>query len=108
LLKITVCGKIKKIIYKQETNGSATVVPLVKEYTTVVPLLSNVFYGGNKKMSTDKPQLKTYIETKYYNKFKVLAEEQNRSISNYIEYLVKKEIDQYEQEHGEIIIKNEQ
>jgi len=51
-------------------------------------------------MASDKPQLKTYIEPEYYYKFKSLAEEQNRSVSNYLELLVKNEVKQYEREHG--------
>jgi len=59
-------------------------------------------------MATDKPYLKTYVQKEYYNKIIILAEKENRSLSNYLESVIKKHIDQYEQEHGEIQIKNEQ
>lgn len=37
-------------------------------------------------------------------KIKKIAEAENRSMTNLIELLIKKEIEQFEQEHGEIII----
>ena len=58
-------------------------------------------------MGTNKPQLKTYIEKTYYDKFKIVADADGRSISNMLEQLVKKHIDNYEAEHGEIQIDNE-
>lgn len=53
-------------------------------------------------MGTNKPQLKTYIEEEYYEKFKIIANADGRSISNMLEQLIKKHIDTYETEHGEI------
>lgn len=55
-------------------------------------------------MASNKPQIKAYIEPEIYLKFKKVAEKKNRSISNLIEYLAIKEVEQYEAEHGEIKI----
>ena len=43
-------------------------------------------------MATSKPQLKTYVSNEVYEKFKKIAESENRSISNYLEFLVMREI----------------
>lgn len=53
-------------------------------------------------MSTQKPQLKTYVNEDIYNKFKILAKKQHRSTSNYLELLAIKEINDYEAAHGVI------
>lgn len=37
-----------------------------------------------------------------YEKMKIIADKDNRSMANYIEKLVKQEIEQYEQKNGEI------
>ena len=58
-------------------------------------------------MGTTKPQLKTYIENIYYEKFKIVADADGRSVSNMLEQLVRKHIENYEAEHGEIQIDNE-
>lgn len=55
-------------------------------------------------MPTQKPQLKTYVHETTYNKFKILAEYEHRSTSNYLELLITTEIKRYESEHGEIKI----
>lgn len=47
-------------------------------------------------MSTNKPQLKTYVSNDVYEKFKAIAEKENRSISNYLEFLVMREIENQE------------
>lgn len=53
-------------------------------------------------MPTNKPQLKTYVDTTTYEKFKIIADKENRSISNFLELLILKEIERYENEHGNI------
>lgn len=78
--------------------------------TIVVPLSQELFlfffiYKGD-FMSTKKPQLKTYIEEIEYLKFKQIAENENRSISNLLQTLVFNKITEYEKEHGTINIKN--
>ena len=40
-------------------------------------------------------------------KIRIIAEEQNRSITNMIETLVKQEIKRYESENGEILLTDE-
>lgn len=53
-------------------------------------------------MSTTKPQLKTYVNATTYTKFKEIAKLENRSASNFLEYIIEREIKVYEAEHGEI------
>lgn len=57
-------------------------------------------------MPSNKPQLKTYVDTPTYEKFKIIANNENRSASNYLELLVLREIENYELKHGTISIKN--
>jgi hypothetical protein len=55
-------------------------------------------------MPSNKPQLKAYVDATTYEKFKTLANKEHRSTSNYIEMLISKEIEQYENKHGNIKI----
>lgn len=57
-------------------------------------------------MPTNKPQIKAYIDQTTYEKFKTLANKEHRSTSNYIEMLVLKEIEMYENKHGTIHVNN--
>ncbi len=53
-------------------------------------------------MATDKPQLKTYIDREYYEKFKIVSKKENRSISNMLQKIVIDEIEKYETSNGSI------
>lgn len=55
-------------------------------------------------MPSNKPQLKAVINEEEYNKFKAIAEAENRSVSNLLQTLVKDKIKEYENEHGYIKI----
>lgn len=55
-------------------------------------------------MPTKKPQLKTYVDEETAKKFTIIAENNYRTVSKQLEFLVKKEIKKYESERGEIII----
>lgn len=55
-------------------------------------------------MPSNKPQLKAVINEEDYNKFKAIAEAENRSVSNLLQTLVKDKIKEYENEHGNIKI----
>lgn len=57
-------------------------------------------------MPSKKPQLKTYVDNSTHEKFKFIAEHENRSTSNYLELLVLNEIKNYESHHGDIKINN--
>ena len=46
----------------------------------------------------------TYTDEETREKFKIVSKRNNRSMSQHLEYLIKKEITNYEQEHGEIEI----
>ena len=48
------------------------------------------------------------LEDDDYDKMKVIAAKDNRSMANYIEKLVKEEIDVFEAEHGEIRLAEEE
>jgi hypothetical protein len=51
-------------------------------------------------MPSKKPQLKTYTTNTIIEKFAYIAEKENRSMSKQLEYIVKREIDNYEKENG--------
>lgn len=53
-------------------------------------------------MATNKPLLKSYIKQELYNKLKILATKENRSVSNLVETILEKSIREYEKQHGNI------
>ncbi len=53
-------------------------------------------------MATKKPLIKSYVKQEIYNKIKVLAEKENRSVSNLTEFIIEKAITDYESQHGNI------
>lgn len=53
-------------------------------------------------MPSNKPQLKAVVEFKDYEKFKSIANAENRTVSNLLQTLIKEKIKSYESEHGEI------
>ncbi|SHJ46691.1 hypothetical protein SAMN02745136_00101 [Anaerocolumna jejuensis DSM 15929] len=55
-------------------------------------------------MPTDKPQLKTYINKQDKAKFSHIAKNDRRSDSNLLEYIVLNYIEDYEKEHGQLIV----
>ena len=55
-------------------------------------------------MPSKKPQFVIRTDKEVIDKIKVIAKENERSTSQHIVYLIKKEIEQYEQEKGEISI----
>ena len=55
-------------------------------------------------MPSNKPRVTVYTDEKTYAKLGALAEQDGRSISNYTEMLIRKNIMKYELEHGEIKI----
>lgn len=57
-------------------------------------------------MPTNKPKVQTLLTTKYFNKFKVIADQEERSISQMAAKMIESYIDEYEREHGEIKIQN--
>lgn len=57
-------------------------------------------------MPSNKPQLKAVVDFDDYEKFKAIAETENRTVSNLLQTLVKEKINAYESEHGNINIKN--
>ena len=57
-------------------------------------------------MPSNKPRLMTYTTQEVIEKFAIIAEHENRSMSKELEYIVKKYIENYETQHGNINIKN--
>ena len=53
-------------------------------------------------MATSKQQISVRVQPYTYEKFKILSEKNNRSISQQIEFLMKQCIEQYENEYGKI------
>ena len=59
-------------------------------------------------MSTDKERIMTYVTKEDKEKITKIAKKNDRSVSNYVNLLIKQEIKEYEQENGEIILEEEQ
>ena len=55
-------------------------------------------------MPSYKPRITVYTDEKTNQKLAYIAKLENRSSSNYTEYLIKQKIAEYEAEHGEIAI----
>ena len=55
-------------------------------------------------MPSYKPRITVYTDEKTNQKLAYIAKLENRSSSNYTEYLIKQKIAEYEAEHGEIIL----
>ncbi len=53
-------------------------------------------------MPTKKSQLKTYVDEKTAKKITLIAENNCRTISKQLEFIIKKEINNFEKENGEI------
>lgn len=53
-------------------------------------------------MPTKKPVIQTVIEENIYNKFKKICKKEDRSESKMAAIIIKKYIEQYEQENGRI------
>ena len=53
-------------------------------------------------MATNKQQVSVRVQPYTYEKFKVIAEKNNRSISQQVEFLMKQCIEKYELEYGTI------
>ena len=58
-------------------------------------------------MSVIKSQFTLRLDLNVHVKIKKIAMQESRSMTNMIEYLIKKEIKSYEAEHGEIEITDE-
>lgn len=55
-------------------------------------------------MPSNKPQLKAVVEFEEYEKFKIIANTENRTVSNLLQTLIKNQIKEYEEKHGTINI----
>lgn len=53
-------------------------------------------------MATNKPQIKAYTDEITITKLKYIAENQSRSLSKEIDFIVKEYIKSYEKENGEV------
>ena len=59
-------------------------------------------------MAVYKIQTGLRIDEVTYNKIKVLSQKENRSINNFVEYVIRQYIDKYEKENGVIITSQDQ
>ncbi len=55
-------------------------------------------------MPSNKPLIKTYIDKTYKDKFKYIADLDNRSDSNMLEKLVIDHVNEWESKNGQLII----
>lgn len=58
-------------------------------------------------MATNKKAFTLRLHDDIFDKIEFLAQEQHRSMTNYIEYVLLKHLRDYEQEHGLIKIEEE-
>lgn len=58
-------------------------------------------------MAVIKSQFTLRLDVKVHAKIKKIAESESRSLTNMIEYLLKREISDYELQNGEIILTDE-
>ncbi len=58
-------------------------------------------------MPVIKTQFTLRLDLKVHAKMKKIAAAESRSLTNMIEYVLKKEIAQYEQAHGELVLSEE-
>lgn len=57
-------------------------------------------------MPSNKPRIATYTTDNNLKKFKIIAAYQNKSMSEFLSLLIDKSINDFESEHGEIILQN--
>lgn len=53
-------------------------------------------------MPSNKPRVATYTTESNIRKLKVISAYRNKSMSEYLEFMIDRAIREYEQEHGEI------
>ena len=57
-------------------------------------------------MATDKKVLTLRLAGEVFDKIGVLATHEHRSMTNYIEYVLLKHLEDVEREHGEIVVED--
>lgn len=72
---------------------------------TTTNVLSLLIKEGRFIIPSYKPRITVYTDEITNEKLAYIAKSENRSSSNYTEYLIKREIKAYETEHGEIKLK---
>ena len=55
-------------------------------------------------MATSKIQTGLRLGEKNYEKLRIIAEKENRSFNNLVEYILQRFLDNYESENGEVVI----
>ncbi len=58
-------------------------------------------------MATSKPLVKAYFDQKTKSKIEYICKKDKRSVSNLLELLAEKHIEEYENHHGELIIEED-
>ncbi len=59
------------------------------------------FFGGD-TMPSKRPVIMTYTDKETVEKFKIVAQNENRTVSKQLEYMIKKAIEEYESRNGAI------
>lgn len=59
-------------------------------------------------MPSTKPRIATYTTENNIRKLKVLSAQNNKSMSEYLNFLIEKAIQDHENKHGEITVNQEQ
>lgn len=55
-------------------------------------------------MATDKKPIAAYVDETIKKKAAMIAKREGRTLSNYFGFIITKLVQDYEQEHGEIVI----
>lgn len=55
-------------------------------------------------MATSKIQTGLRLGEKNYEKLRIIAEKENRSLNNLVEHILQRFLDNYESENGEVVI----
>ena len=58
-------------------------------------------------MATNKRVFTLRLQDDVFDKIEYLAKDQHRSMTNFIEYVLLQYLDEYQDEHGEIVIAKE-
>lgn len=66
-----------------------------------------VLFERGEKMPSNKPRLMTYTTDETIKKFEYIANQENRSMSKELEYIIKLYIQEYEKNNGTINLTTE-
>ena len=96
---------INKLNETMHANGGDTVADGFYEevFDAITDNLLNEIQANRQGKTSKFPRNK---EQDLLEKLRVIADDNSRSLNKEIEYIIKKEVEKYEKEHGEILLKN--